>query len=793
MRKALLSIFLLASTLVSQAQLPCGTALYENDHHADHPMLGNPSSLNEDLEQEMLSNRGGERADKIIVPVVFTILHDNGDENISDHQIRDAMRVLNEDFNAENPELDDIVSAFQDRIGDAEIEFRLATKDPNGNFTTGVQRIKSDKTYIGDNNSKINGWNRSMYMNIWTSDVITVVGASASAFSTNPIYNPQANPDGIIANHRYLGVVGTAISNGHTLAHEMGHWLSLHHTWGTTNFPGCDGTATNQNDPCFGVNNCGFDDGVSDTPGCLGVDDFTCNLSQNSCGSLDNVQNHMDYATCESMFTEGQTTRMRAALNSNANAAYQRRRNLVSDDNLEATGVVDLSEAKYYVASHTACRGQEVQFYDESRYDPDSWSWEITGPETLTSEEQHPVFTFKTNGYYTVKLTVTQGSITESIEDVDAFYVGDEYGVAVPFTEDFEDPMEGWITVNNGFLDDEYQWEYRTSGGFDDDACYRAKNLGNNDHKLHDDLILGGVDFRPMDKVNISFKVAFERAGNDNNDQLLLFVSNDCGDSWKQVWARTADVLDGDKPLSSGVFEPESEDDWEEFTVQNIPMAWLGEDALIKFSFEPGGGNHLYIDDINIDGEYTVVPFLVYPSNGASEMNNNVLLDWRAVVGASSYEYQLSKNDAFTATVNSGTLDVINDKVSDNSDTQFKTADLENGQTYFWRVRSKVNGTNSEWSDTWSFTVANDGVGIESLDPMALKVYPNPAESQLTVESIQVIDGIKIMDVSGRLVRAWRSNSTKMDLDVRSFQPGTYFMKVLAEDGSIQTQPVVIR
>ena len=84
------------------------------------------------------------------------------------------------------------------------------------------------------------------------------------------------------------------------------------------------------------------------------------------------------------------------------------------------------------------------------------------------------------------------------------------------------------------------------------------------------------------------------------------------------------------------------------------PTSWLGENALIMFDFEPGGGNQLYVDNINIDGEYSIVPFLVYPTDNAAQMNSNVLLDWRAVPSATAYEFQLSKNDAFTANVASG-------------------------------------------------------------------------------------------------------------------------------------------
>ncbi len=786
MRNYLLVLLFASFSLFTNAQDHCGTAININHALSLNPAMAVLDEIDPVLLQDQLEEVQSGRAETIIIPVVFTILHDNGPEHIIDDQVRDAVRVLNEAFNAENPQLDEVISTFEGIIGDAEIEFRLAAKDPSGNFTTGIQRIESLETFTGDNDSKISGWPRTKYLNIWVSDVITVVGASASAFSTVPIYNPGASTDGIIANHRYLGTIGTAFSDGLTLPHETGHFFNLNHTWGTTNFPGCDGTATNPNDPCFGINNCAEDDGVGDTPNCLGVDNSSCNLNQTTCGSLDNVQNHMDYASCEAMFTQGQVGRMRAALNSSSNAAFAARKALHTEANHSATGVTELSMAAYRVARHNACRGESVQFFDDSRYDAETWEWSITGPQSFTSTEQNPTFTFGLAGTYSVELTVTQGSITKTILDEDAFVVSDVYGHAVPFQEDFSNPAEGWMSVNRGIEDDKYQWQYKTDIGYDDDESYMVYNIGN-EHKNHDELILASVDFRPMTKVDISFKVAYGRLNSDNNDELSVKVSNDCGDTWKSVWTAGAVQLNGGKPLTTSIFKPQSQSDWESFTVTNVPTSWLGENALIMFDFEPGGGNQLYVDNINIDGEYSIVPFLVYPTDNAAQMNSNVLLDWRAVPSATAYEFQLSKNDAFTANVASGRQDAIDDEDSEQADTRFKTSDLEFGQTYFWRVRAKVSGSSTAWSEVWSFTVADDGVGIAEASEQGLWVYPNPASDRINLRFPTAVKEMEvdIYAVSGQLLDRRTITSVQpnqdVSLSVQDLPNGIYILRTMHE------------
>lgn len=89
-------------------------------------------------------------------------------------------------------------------------------------------------------------------------------------------------------------------------------------------------------------------------------------------------------------------------------------------------------------------------------------------------------------------------------------------------------------------------------------------------------------------------------------------------------------------------------------------------------------------------------PVLVSPSNGATNQMPDVVLDWNAVIGAKSYELQLSLNSGFTNIV----LDSITDL------TAIKTRYLKFGQQYHWRVRSLYEGNIvSDWSTVRNFTV----------------------------------------------------------------------------------------
>src|SRR6218665_212025 len=227
------------------------------------------------------------------IPVVFHVLHMNGPENISDAQIQDQIDVMNRDFNKQNPDTVDVVSQFQNLIGNPGIEFRLATLDPNGNCTNGITRHYDANTNWTVNSANyIYTWPRSRYMNIY---VVKAMPPGVAAYAYYPGTVPAAM-DAIVVQHNYVGSTGTSLpGNSRVITHETGHWLNLEHLWGSTNQPGVA---------------CG-DDGVNDTPVTKG---FTwCNLANPvvcTPGVVENIQNYMDYAYCQRMFTPGQCTRI---------------------------------------------------------------------------------------------------------------------------------------------------------------------------------------------------------------------------------------------------------------------------------------------------------------------------------------------------------------------------------------------------------------------------------------------------------------------------------------------------
>lgn len=233
--------------------------------------------------------------DIITIPVVVHVLYRTSAENISAAQIQSQIDVLNEDYRRTNNDADNTWS----QAADTQIEFCLTTIDPNGNATTGITRKSTTKTSWGTNDAMkkssqggVNPWDTSKYLNIWVCNI----GGGILGYAQFP--GGSASTDGVVNSPQYFGRTGTATAPfnlGRTATHEVGHFLNLRHIWG-------DG-------------GCGVDDFVSDTPE-SDASNGGCATTHSSCGTLDMVQNYMDYSddSCMNLFTQGQKSRMRSVL-----------------------------------------------------------------------------------------------------------------------------------------------------------------------------------------------------------------------------------------------------------------------------------------------------------------------------------------------------------------------------------------------------------------------------------------------------------------------------------------------
>lgn len=621
MKRIVLAAVALLAGFVSPAQdiKYCGQteqteALFGRFPHLRHEVEQAEEALEE--ETRAYNDRRDSRAELYIIPVVFHIIHNNGPENISDEQIYSAIEVLNRDFRLMNEDIDQAYGDFGSIAADIEIEFRLAQRDPDENCTKGIVRVQSQLTYDGDSQMKqLSYWPRNKYMNVWV--CADAGGAAGYTFLPASVNNPNmADEDGIVLLHDYTGNIGTSNNfRSRTLTHECGHWLNLRHTWGPTNSPG---------EP----ENCDVDDNVDDTPETIGW--LSCLLDGESCGTLDNVQNYMEYSYCSRMFTEGQKSRMRAAVISGT----AQRNQLWTESNLIATGTFNdeliLCSADFSVDRQVICEGESIQFNDESFYGVNSWSWNFGNGVTLAGADetvQNPIVTYNEPGEYTVSLEVGNGVESTTTTQQAYITVLPKDAIAMPLVDSFEPGIDEsrWFVSNPG---NNVTWESTTAAAVTESSSVRIRNNSNNIDLDLDGLTSSTFDMSQYALVTISYKWAFAQRTTETDDRLRVSVSNNCGESWfLRKMHRGFTDLPSAEPTNAN-FVPDA-NEWKSNTFTVDDPAYLVDGFRVRFEFEARGGNHIYLEDINIQGftaeELSVgeldqeIAFSIFPNPTSSE------------------------------------------------------------------------------------------------------------------------------------------------------------------------------
>lgn len=367
------------------------------------------------------------------IPVVFHIIHAGEPlgmgSNISDVDVYNALGRLNDDFknNHNHPS-----------SGNTSIQFVLATKDPNGSCSTGINRINysSNSTYVQYGNAyttndngvdrtiirALSNWNPNQYYNIWVVNKITSA-QNIAGYAYYPTEHGTTH-DGTFIDYQSL-----IWETSKVLTHEIGHSLNLIHT-----FQGSTGT----NCPAQ-INGCGADgDCVADTPphSQTHAYDLILNAANNCSGDNNSTykHNYMSYALPihRNVFTPLQIARMQSAIPF-YRSSYLPAKNTVFKMTQAPQAQFLVNDIDTYYKQFF-CTGTSISLKNIStcflntfnnttltNY-TSKWVVKKNSQTILTSMEPNPTITLNQAGIYSITLTATNNvgsnSITKSIEIV---------------------------------------------------------------------------------------------------------------------------------------------------------------------------------------------------------------------------------------------------------------------------------------------------------------------------------------------------------------------------------------
>lgn len=837
-----------SSSLQAQTteQEPCGTMPMLDRMIEQNPAVKSQMDAHERHTAEFIRSykEGTNRmsGETIVIPVVFHVIYNTPAQNISDAQLLDQLRVLNEDFRRMNADTSNTPAVFDSVAADINVEFCLATVDPDGNTTTGITRTLTNVSTWGfqeemkfDSTGGHDAWPRDDYLNFWVVNFSGGLLGFAQFPASSGIGTGAAETDGVVCDYQFTGSIEAAANTnygGRVGTHEVGHWLNLRHVWG-------DG-------------DCSVDDFVDDTPlssfpsgdqlPCTFPGSNTCNTGPDDLPNM--FQNYMDYGDglCQNLFTEGQKLRMLATLAPggdresivsalgccpSTSCPRPNAQSIVSLDDSSAmitwtdpTGVIN-ADIRYRAIGDTAWI---------TGFGSTNGSLMLTGLDLCTRYEvQVRSFCASDSSSFCITLRVeTEGCCRAPVD-------------AIPSTVEANTATVNWTSVFGAF---QYDVQYRPLGsmawlttttadtfaqlaalapckGYEYQLKPKCDTLGNvfsaidtfytegcEACALPDYCQPGGVsNINWIDSVSLG--PIQSQSGPDvdgyldfgvtSSDILIdstydFFLKRGGAAVFPRKWGIWLDLnQDGDfDDVGEELFLSTAIQDTE--VVGSItlgPLVQTGRTRLRIGSLLSFNPNVIVAPcDTNISGEYEdyclnlVAPCAV-PQNFFATLDSadsSVFVFWQSAPYSDSFllDYR-PLNDTVWESVAVGDLGLY----------QLTTADLNSCTEYELRLRT-VCGDSSSFSSALDTVVTLCKVGIDPRLARAIKLYPNPATNQWTIEAPVQMTGIKVFDLYGRKTLDQATNAQRLRFETPEWVPGMYLIQIETDQGTL-TRRLIIR
>ncbi|MEP0985521.1 T9SS type A sorting domain-containing protein [Ekhidna sp.] len=632
-------------------------------------------------------------------------------------------------------------------------------------------------------------------INIYFANSVTSGSSALCGYAYFP-----GNPDRILMDN-------SCTTNGTTLSHEIGHYLTLYHTHGKTN----NGTT----DELVDGSNCSTaGDDVCDTPAdpnLTGKVNGQCQYTSNerdANGDLfqPNTENIMSYApqNCRRIFTSGQYERALSGYLSFRNYLIQKP--FISD---------------FEVPQSIVCIGDEVTFTNLSEGDYESVEWEFSGGDPTSADSDNPVTSYSAAGFYDVTLTTygEDGSTdTKTIQN--AIKVESPNPEITALNEGFETSLISDYNIHTPGDSKSFSIEQT---GFESSQSLSMGFYNYQSARTTDYLIFTPLENPGQMDYIVSFDYAFTYFSDGVSEQIdeVRILSKGCGD-WTEVWmANGKENATADSKGSS--FSPNNEE-WTHVE-QYLPFDPDTDFVQIVIEARNNNGNNFFIDNIKVEYADDIVIRNLQITNEkcAGDRSGEIVIG--ASFNGNEIQYSLDGQDyqssgtfselsagEYTLSIKSGER-VINEAVKVTTLSQlpaspviiFSNDELRLLSSAFeieWYYESELIDASGTTQIPFSgngdyYVIVRNEAGCENISDVftilgaeipedRLIIYPNPVKDVLNIENGN--HGLlKITDLSGKVLKSLEITKTASTVNLSDLSEGIYVVTLVTSKKNLRT------
>jgi hypothetical protein len=243
--------------------------------------------------------------------------------------------------------------------------------------------------------------------------------------------------------------------------------------------------------------------------------------------------------------------------------------------------------------------------------------------------------------------------------------------------------------------------------------------------------------------------------------------------------------------------EPASGDNDTENNTYNL-------EQIVVNSFDPNDitvlqGEAIFAEEVDNDLDYVIR----FQNTGTASAINVIIthdldndLNWDSFMPvSSSHDYRIEiTNGDFVEFIfeNINLPDIISDEENSQGFVAFKIkpkSDAVVGDT-FTGFADIYFDFNAPIRTNTAFTEIVENLSTPSFNTLDFRIFPNPTEGLLNIQSNSTIDSIEVSDIRGRKLLTKRFSKTDVEIDLSALENGIYFIKIQSGN-STETKKII--